>query len=312
MLLTILRRLLIGVVVVWGATLVVFVVLHLLPGDPVQAKLQGAPASPEVIAQIREDLGLNDPIVVQYGHFISGLFRGDFGTSFITEQPVSTMLADAIPSTLILTGASLSIGIILGSLLGILSALRPGSLLDNVVRGFTAIFAAMPVFWTGVVLIVVFSFGLHLFPSIGGTGINGLILPAISLGLASAGVLARVARTSLIEVRNDAFHLMLRAKGLPRWRIMGVHAARSAMLPVLAIAGLQLGEALAGAVVTETVFSRVGVGRMLVTAILNKDYPVVQGVMVCFAIGMVLANLLVDILQTFIDPRIRSARALEV
>jgi peptide/nickel transport system permease protein len=218
------------------------------------------------------------------------------------------MLAEAIPSTLLLTFSSLLIGIVLGCSLGLLSALWPQSWIDNVIRSFTALFAAMPVFWTGVVLLVIFSFGLHLFPSIGGDGIRGLVLPAFSLGLASAGVLARVARTSLLEVSNEPFHLMLRAKGMPRWRIVGLHASRSALLPVLAMAGLQLGEALAGAVVTETVFSRVGVGRVLVSAIVNKDYPVVQGVMLVIATGMVLVNLVVDVSQAAIDPRIRSGR----
>ena len=308
MLLTIVRRLLIGVVVVWGASLVVFLVLHVLPGDPVSAILKGAPATPEAIASIRRELGLDLPIGTQYWNFITDLFRGDLGNSYITGRPVTVMLAEAIPSTLILTFSSLLIGIVLGCTLGLISALWPETIADNVIRGFTALFSAMPVFWTGVVLLVVFSFGLHLFPSIGGDGLQGLVLPAFSLGLASAGVLARVARTALLEVRDEPFHVMLRAKGMPRWRIVGLHSSRSAILPVLAMAGLQLGEALAGAVITETVFSRVGVGRILVSGILNKDYPVVQGVMLCIAAGMVIVNLTVDVSQAAIDPRIRSGR----
>lgn len=308
MLLTIARRLLIGAVVVWGASLVVFLVLHILPGDPVAAKLHGAPATAEAIAAIRRDLGLDLPLWTQYLDFLGGILRGDLGESYITGKPVTTILAESIPSTLILTFSSLAIGIVLGCTLGLISALWPDTWADNIIRGFTALFSAMPVFWTGVVLLVVFSFGLHWFPSIGGQGIQGLVLPALSLGLASAGVLARVARTALLEVRDEPFHVMLRAKGMPRWRIIGLHASRSAVLPVLAMAGLQLGEALAGAVITETVFSRVGIGRVLVSGILNKDYPVVQGVMLCIAAGMVVVNLVVDVSQASIDPRIRSGK----
>jgi peptide/nickel transport system permease protein len=304
----ILRRLLVGVLVVWGAATVVFVVLHLLPGDPVAAKLHGAPATLEAVRAIRRDLGLDLPWWQQYVDFITGIFRGDLGESFIFERPVTEMLAESIPGTVQLTVASLAIGIVLGCALGLLCALWPDSPLDTGIRSVTALFSAMPVFWTGVVLIVVFSFGLHLFPAIGGDGLKGLVLPALSLGLASAGVLARVARTALLEVSSEPHHVMLRAKGMPRWRIVGLHASRSALLPVLAMAGLQLGEALAGAVVTETVFSRVGVGRVLVSGILNKDYPVVQGVMLVIAAAMVLVNLVVDISQSVVDPRIRTGR----
>jgi peptide/nickel transport system permease protein len=304
----ILRRLLIGVVVVWGAATAVFIVLHLLPGDPVAAKLQGAPASPEAIAQIRLDLGLDLPIWQQYLDFLGGALRGDLGTSFIQERPVGDMILEALPGTITLTASALTIGIVLGCLLGLLCALWPDSFVDTGIRSLTALFAAMPVFWTGVVLIVIFSFGLGLFPAIGGDGIPGLVLPSLALGLASAGVLARVARTALLEVANEPHHVMLRAKGMPRWRIVGLHASRSALLPVLAMAGLQLGEALAGAVVIETVFSRVGIGRVLVSGILNQDYPVVQGIMLLIAAGMVVVNLAVDLSQTLIDPRIRTGK----
>lgn len=305
MLVTIGRRLLVGVLVVFGASVVVFLVLHLIPGDPVAAKLHGAPASAAAIAEIRKSLGLDQPLLAQYWTFVTGALHGDLGTSYATELPVSSMLALSVPPTLALTGASLLIGVVLGGLLGLIGATWPESIADNLIRPFTAICSAMPVFWTGVLLLLVFSFGLHWFPGIGGEGLPGLVLPAVSLGLASAGVLARVARGSLLDVADEPFHVMLRAKGLTRWGITTRHSWRSALVPVLAVAGLQLGEALAGAVVTETVFSRVGLGRVLVTAIIDKDYPVVQGAMLLIAAGMVVVNLVVDIGQMGADPRLR-------
>jgi peptide/nickel transport system permease protein len=303
----IVRRLLIGVLVVWGASLVVFIVLHTIPGDPVAAKLQGAPATPAAVAAIRRSLGLDKPLIVQYWTFLRDLFHGNLGVSYDTGQTVTSMLGQTIPPTLALTFGSLLFGVVVGFALGLISASWPESWADNLIRGITALFSAMPVFWTGILLLLIFSFGLRLFPGIGGTGLSGLVLPALSLGLASAGVLARVARSSLLDVRNEPFHVMLRARGLSRWQITALHSARSAFVPVIAVVGLQLGEALAGAVVTETIFSRVGLGRILATAIIGKDYPVVQGAMLFIAAGMVVVNLCVDIAQAAVDPRIRQA-----
>jgi peptide/nickel transport system permease protein len=297
------RRLATGLVVVIGASVVVFLVLHEIPGDPVAAKLQGAPATPRLIAQIRASLGLNKPLVVQYWTFVSDALQGNLGTSYVENQQVSTLLLNAIPSTLELTGASLLIGALGGGLLGVVSTLTADRWPDSVVRSFSSLCAAMPVFWTGTLLLLVFSFTLRWFPGIGGTGLPGLVLPALSLGLASAGVLARVVRASMLEIIGEPFVHMLSAKGLSRQRILLPHVARSALVPVAAVLGLQLGEALAGAVVTETVFSRNGVGRLLITAIENKDYPIVQGVMVFIAVGLVLVNIVVDLSQTLIDPR---------
>jgi ABC-type dipeptide/oligopeptide/nickel transport system permease component len=303
------RRLLIGLLVVFGASVVVFLVLHEVPGDPVAAKLQGAPATPALIASIRASLGLNRSLPAQYWAFVTGALHGNLGTSYVGDQPVAGLLFAAIPSTLELTGASLLIGAVGGGVLGIWSAVTAGRWPDAVIRSFSSLFAAMPVFWTGILLLLVFSFSLHWFPGIGGAGLPGLVLPALSLGLASAGVLARVVRTSMLEIVDEPFVGMLAAKGLSRLRILVPHVTRSALVPVVAVLGLQLGEALAGAVVTETVFSRTGVGRLLVTAIENKDYPIVQGVMVFIAVGLVLVNIVVDVGQALIDPRVGLAPA---
>ena len=297
------RRLLTGLVVVIGASVVVFLVLHEIPGDPVAAKLQGAPATPALIAQIRASLGLNKSLPAQYWMFVSDALHGNLGTSYVGDQPVSSLLLSAVPSTLALTGASLLIGAVGGGLLGIVSAVTAERWPDAVIRSFSSLCAAMPVFWTGTLLLLVFSFTLRWFPGIGGTGLPGLVLPALSLGLASAGVLSRVVRASMLEILQEPFVHMLSAKGLGRQRILVPHVARSALVPVIAVLGLQFGEALAGAVVTETVFSRTGIGRLLVTAIENKDYPIVQGVMVFIAVGLVLVNIVVDLSQVLIDPR---------
>jgi peptide/nickel transport system permease protein len=297
------RRLLIGLVVIAGASAVVFLVLHEIPGDPVAAKLQGAPATPALIAHIRASLGLNRSLPAQYWAFLASALHGNLGTSYVGDQPVAGLLLTAIPSTLELTGASLLIGAVLGGALGICAAVTAGRWPDAMIRPFTSVCAAMPVFWTGILLLLIFSFSLHWFPGIGGTGVRGLVLPALSLGLASAGVLARVVRASMLEVIREPFVGMLAAKGLSRLRILLPHVTRSALVPVVAVLGLQLGEALAGAVVTETVFSRTGIGRLLVTAIENKDYPIVQGVMVFIAVGLVLVNIVVDVSQALIDPR---------
>jgi peptide/nickel transport system permease protein len=297
------RRLLTGLIVVAGASVVVFLVLHEIPGDPVAAKLDGAPATPQLIAHIRASLGLSRPLPAQYWMFLSNALRGNLGTSYVGDQQVSAMLFTAIPSTLALTGASLLVGALGGGLLGIVSAVTAERWPDTVIRSLSSLCTAMPVFWTGTLLLLAFSFTLHWFPGIGGAGLPGLVLPALSLGIASAGVLSRVVRASMLEVTGEPFVHMLTAKGLSRQRILVPHVARSALVPVVAVLGLQLGEALAGAVVTETVFSRTGVGRLLVTAIENKDYPVVQGVMVFIAVGLVLVNIVVDVGQALIDPR---------
>jgi peptide/nickel transport system permease protein len=300
----IVRRLLTGLAVVVGASVVVFLVLHEIPGDPVAAKLQGAPATPELIAHIRASLGLNKPLTTQYWTFITNALNGNLGMSYVEDQPVSSLLINAVPSTLELTGASLLIGAAGGGLLGVLSAVTADRWPDRVLSSCSSLCAAMPVFWTGTLLLLVFSFTLHWFPGIGGAGLPGLVLPALSLGIASAGVLSRVVRASMLEVIGEPFVHMLTAKGLSRRRILVPHVTRSALVPVVAVLGLQLGEALAGAVVTETVFSRTGVGRLLVTAIENKDYPIVQGVMVFIAVGLVAVNIVVDISQALIDPRV--------
>ena len=301
------ERILSGLLVVVGASVLIFVTLHIVPGDPVAAMLAGAPASPSKISELREELGVDDPLPTQYLDFVRGAMRGDLGRSFTTNQPVAEMITEAIPSTLELTFASLAVGVVLGGAAGVLAAVRRGTWVDSVTRAAGLFGASMPVFWTGVLLLMLFSFRFHLFPAIGGTGIKGIVLPAFSLGIISAGVLSRFVRTCVLEVLDQPFVLALDARGLSRRVIIGKHVLRNALIPCVTVLGIQLGYALAGAVVTETLFSRQGIGRLLVKAVSARDYPLVQGLVLVVATVYVLVNLVVDVSYTYIDPRIRLA-----
>ncbi len=306
MLSVVLRRLAIGVPVVIGTTIVLFVVLHVLPGDPVAAILAGAPASRATIDHLRQQLGLNAPLVSQYWQFVTHAVRGDLGRSYTNDQPVTTVIAQAIGPTLVLTVSSLAFGLVVGVLGGIASAVWRGTWVDALLRLLSLFGAAMPVFWSGVLLLLLFSFTLHWFPAVGGTGLRALVLPTVSLGLGAAGLLVRVVRNSMLDVMGEPFVGALRAKGLSEWRVVGHHVVRNALIPAVTLLGLQVGQALAGAVITETIFSRPGVGRVLVSAIEAQDYPVVQGIMLVLAVGYVLVNIVIDVSYAFIDPRIRT------
>jgi ABC-type dipeptide/oligopeptide/nickel transport system permease component len=301
------RRLLAGMTVVIGTTVLIFFVLHLVPGDPVAAILNGAPASRQTIANLRQQLGLDRPLLAQYLSFVGNALRGNLGRSYSTNQPVAQIIAQSAPSTLELTGASLLIGVVLGLAGGVISAVRQGTVVDSVIRAVSLFLAAMPVFWSGILLLLAFSFTLHWFPALGGNGLRALVLPALSLGLACAGVLSRVVRSSVVEVMGQPFVMALRGRGLSSTRLVGKHVLRNALVPTITVLGLILGQALGGAVITETIFSREGLGRVLVAAIENKDYAVVQGAMLVVAVGYVTVNVLVEIIYAYVDPRIYSA-----
>jgi len=301
------RRVLAGMTVVIGTTVLIFFVLHLVPGDPVAAILNGAPASRQTIANLRQQLGLDRPLLAQYLSFVGNALRGNLGRSYSTNQPVAQIIAQSAPSTLELTGASLLIGVVLGLAGGVISAVRQGTVVDSVIRAVSLFLAAMPVFWSGILLLLAFSFTLHWFPALGGNGLRALVLPALSLGLACAGVLSRVVRSSVVEVMGQPFVMALRGRGLSSTRLVGKHVLRNALVPTITVLGLILGQALGGAVITETIFSREGLGRVLVAAIENKDYAVVQGAMLVVAVGYVTVNVLVEIIYAYVDPRIYSA-----
>jgi peptide/nickel transport system permease protein len=300
-----LQRLILAVPVLFGVSVLTFLMLHLVPGDPVAAMFIGqGGAKAEQLEQVREQLGLNDPIVVQYAHYLGNLLQGDLGRSIRTNEPVSEMIARNFPLTLQLTIASMALAIVLGVTLGVIAAIRRGSIIDNVTMMIALAGVSMPSFWLGLLLISVFSIRLNWFPIIGGTGWRGLALPAFALGFAAAAIIARMVRSSLLEVLGENYIVTARAKGLAERRVIVRHAFRNAAIPVLTIVGLQFGGLLAGAVIVETVFSRQGIGRMLVNALQSRDFPVAQGGVLFVATVYVIVNLVVDLLYGVVDPRI--------
>jgi peptide/nickel transport system permease protein len=299
------QRLALALPVVFGVSILVFAIVHLLPGDPVLVMLSGANATPEQVAELRAQMRFDDPLVVQYGRFLGRAATGDLGRSIFSKRPVIDEIGDQLPSTLELAGASILIAVALGLLLGILAALRPNSWLDRLSMLVALGGVSMPSFWLGLLLIFVFSLELGWLPATGQGGWRRLLLPAATIGLNYAAVVARLVRSSFLEVLGNAYIGTARAKGLGERVVVLKHALGNALIPVVTIIGVQLGNLLAGTIIVETVFSRRGMGRLAVTAVLDKDYPLVQGVVLVSALGYVLVNLLVDVSYSIIDPRIR-------
>ena len=282
---------------------VVFVALQLVPGDPVTLMLGGTPTSEEVVVAERARLGLDRPLVVQYLSFLGQAVTGNFGDSFRTREPVTQMILQQAPSTLALAGGGLVFGLGLGVSLGLLAGLFPNGWLDAGIMTLALAGVSMPGFWIAMLLIQVFATTLGWLPVLG-AGWRALILPSISVGLFLAGGLARMVRASVIEVMGQDYIRTARAKGLPVAKIVGKHALRNAAIPPLTLLGVQFALLIGGAVVAETVFARPGIGAMLVQAVLEKDLPVVQGIVIWTTAAYVLINLLIDFLYVLIDPRV--------
>ena len=299
------KRLLASIPVLWGVTTLVFLAIHLLPGDPAELMLAESGGSAESIAYLRTQLGLDDPLYVQYGRFLLNTLRGDLGRSIFTNRPVVQTILEQLPSTIELALAAMLVAIVLGTGLGILAALNHNSWLDNVCMAIAVAGVSVPIFWSGLLLILLFSSTLHWLPATGQGGLRHLLLPAVVLGFASSGTIARLVRSSLLEVLYKEYITIARAKGLSERLIFYRHALKNALIPVITVVGLQFGFLLGGAVVTETVFSRQGIGRLIVDAILWKDFPLIQGGVLLAAVTYTLVNLLVDISYAFADPRIR-------
>lgn len=303
-----LKRLLLTIPVLFGVLLLTFSMLHLIPGDPVRAMfIDAGGASEEQIQQIRELLGLNDPLPVQFARYLGDVLQGDLGRSILTNQPVASQLIRTFPSTLQLTLAGMGVAIVLGFALGIIAALNRGSWLDQVTMFFSLSGISIPSFWLGLLLIYTFSVRFQWIPIVGGATWKQLILPAIALGLQASAIIARLVRSSLLEVLNEGYITTARAKGLSGSRVLVVHALRNSLLPVVTIVGLQFGNLLSGTVIIETVFARQGIGRILVEALQARDFPTAQGAVLFVAVIYVLVNLLVDLLYGVIDPRIAHA-----
>lgn len=304
MLAYILRRILMLIPVLIGVTVVSFSLLHLVPGDPAEV-LGGQEASKEDIERIRREYGLDQPLPVQYVRFVGNALRGDLGISIQTRHPVNELLWQRLGFTLQLSLASILVAAGLGLLAGIVSSTRQYSFFDTLSMLGALFGISMPIFWLGLLMILVFAANLRWLPS-GGTGtVWHLIMPAIALGSASAAVIARMTRASMLEVCRQDYIRTARATGYAERIVIFRHALKNAMIPVLTVFGLEFGQMLGGAVLTETVFALPGIGRLLVEGIFARDYAVVQGAMILVATTFVVVNLLTDIAYAFVDPRIR-------
>jgi len=299
------QRLVGAIPVLIGVSLAVFMMVHLLPGDPATIMLQGAPASAEDIAELRHQLGLDRPIYVQYADYMERVLHGDFGKSIHTRRPVTKEIFAVFPSTLRLAMAAMGVAIVLGVTLGVIAAVRQNTWLDSLSMGTALFGVSMPDFWIGLLLILIFSVRLGWFPATGIGDWRHIILPALALGANFAAIIARLVRSSLLEVMRQDYVLTARAKGLRQRTVILRHALRNALIPVVTIMGLQFGNLLGGAVVIETVFARQGFGRLAITAILAKDFPLIQGVVLFGAVIYVVLNILVDLSYAWLDPRIK-------
>lgn len=299
----VIRRLLLTIPVVIGVSIIVFGIIRLLPGDPAQA-LAGVQATPEYVEQVRERYGLDEPVHVQYWSFVTSLVQGDLGQSTFSKRPVTTELSERFPRTFLLASVALFIATVVGVSAGIISATRRNSIFDNVSMFIALVGVAAPVFWLALMLQLLFSVQLGWLPATGMGSVAHLVLPSITLGMASAALMARITRSSMLDVLRQDFITTARAKGLAERVVIYKHALKNALIPVVTVLGLQFGILLGGAVLTETVFAWPGVGRLLVDSILRRDYPVVQGTVMLLAFLFVIINLVVDIIYAFLDPRI--------
>jgi peptide/nickel transport system permease protein len=298
------RRLALTLPVVLGVATLVFALIHLIPGDPAQAML-GETASEQDVQALRERLGLDRPLVEQYGAFLAGIARGDLGTSLRTNEPVATAVLDRLPATLELAAGAMVVSIGVAIPLGIIAAVRRGTFVDHLATTLALTGISIPNFWLGPLLAIVFAVELGWLPVAGRGTAAHLVLPAISLGAALAAILARMTRASLLEELREPYVQAARARGTSRARAVLRHAFRNSLIPVVTLVGLQFGGVLTGAVITETIFAWPGVGRLLIQSIGFRDYPLVQGCILFIAMTYVAMNLLTDLAYGVLDPRIR-------
>ncbi|WP_028357055.1 ABC transporter permease [Brackiella oedipodis] len=337
-----LKRVLLLIPTIIGITLLTFLLIHMIPGDPVQIMLGERSVDPQVRQAMMERLGLDQPLYIQYWEYLKSLLHGDFGKSFVTQRPVVDEFLSLFPATLELAIFALIFGVVFGILLGVLAAVKRGSFLDHGVMGLSLVGYSMPIFWWGLMLIMLFSVYLGWTPVSGRISLlydiephtgfmlidswlaqqqdpefNGgafldackhLILPAIVLGTIPLAVIARMTRSSMLEVMGEDYVRTARAKGLAPWRVIFVHILRNAMIAVITVIGLQISSLMGGAVLTETIFSWPGVGKWLVDSIFRRDYPVVQNGLLLVALLVIIVNLCVDLLYGLINPRVRHSR----
>jgi len=299
------RRLAVAAPTLWAVATLAFFLMRILPSDPAELLLTESGASAEAIARLRAQMGLDEPLLVQYGRFLSQALRGDLGRSLVTNRPVTRMIGEQLPATLELALTAMGLAIVLGLALGLIAALRQGTWLDGACMSVALVGASVPVFWSGLLFILFFSIILGWLPATGEGTWRHLLMPAAVLGIASSGSIARQTRSSVLEALQEEYVTVARAKGLSEWAIITRHVLRNGLIPVSTVIGLRFGFLLGGTVVTETVFSRRGLGRLIVDAILWRDFPVVQGVVLLVAAIYVVVNLLMDVSYALLDPQVR-------
>jgi len=299
-----LRRLVMLVPVLFGVSVLVFMMLHLTPGDPARL-IAGPTATPDQVDQIRHSLGLDQPLYRQYYDYMSRLAHGDLGHSIVTHDAVTSELAPRFVATIELSGAAMIVAVVVGMTFGIISATRQYSLVDNLLSVLSLIGLSTPAYWLGLMLILLFSLHFSWFPAAGRGGLSHLILPMLTLSTFAMATVARMTRGSLLDVLNQDYVQAARAKGLSEVFVLVRHALKNALIPIMTVVGLQVGQLLSGAVLTETVFSWPGIGRFMVDSIEARDFPIVQGGVLLTAATFVIVNLIVDLLYGVVDPRIR-------
>ena len=300
----IIRRILLAIPTLFGVLVVAFLVLQVAPGDPVQAMV-GERADSATVARLRAQLHLDEPLIKRFGIYVGDIAKGDLGRSYITDRPISRDIRERFPKTLQLAGAAMLLAAFLGISLGILSAAKPGGFADRFALGLAYIGISFPVYWVGLILILVFAVQLHWLPPSGFGGIEFLILPALTLGMRSIAFLARMTRSAMLDALNADFIRTARAKGLGEGLVTLRHGFRNALIPVITVLGLDFGAYLTGSILTETIFSWPGIGRYVVNAIARRDLPAIQGSVLFLSTVFVLVNLITDLAYAKADPRVR-------
>ena len=299
----ILRRLLLAIPTLFGVLVVAFLLLYVAPGDPVMAMV-GERADEATIARLRAELRLDDPLPVQFGHYVGGIVKGDLGKSYITNRPIRKDILERFPKTLQLAGAAMLLATVLGVTLGVLSGRFPGSVIDRFGLAIAYLGISFPVYWVGLLLILLFAVTLHWLPPSGFGGIRYLALPALALGMRSIAFLARMTRSAMLDALGADYVRTARAKGLSEFVVVSRHALRNAMIPIITVLGLDFGAYLTGSILTETIFSWPGLGRYVVNAIARRDLPAIQGSVLFLSAVFVLVNLITDVAYAKADPRV--------
>ncbi|MFB7140472.1 nickel ABC transporter permease [Gottfriedia sp. NPDC056225] len=300
----ILNRIVSAIIVIFGISILSFFLIHLIPGDPVKIML-GLNASPEQVAKLTHHLGLDKPLLVQYLQYINNVFHGDFGTSLKTGRPVLTEILDRFPETIKLAATGMVFAVIIGIALGILAAKYKDTIIDTFCTGLATLGVSIPSFWLGILLILVFSVKLSWFPIADGTGLRSLILPAITLGVVMSTMISRLTRNGMVEVLSNDFIRTARSKGLEERHILFRHAFRNVLIPIITVIGLQIAALLGGTVIIEQVFNWPGLGTLSIGAIMSRDFPMIQGTVLFMGAVYVSVNILVDIVYSLIDPRVK-------